>query len=337
MNPAVLWLGMGAVGMYGYATGRISDFVDHFNSKHKNSHSANAQPLAPPQRPTIIVQPSSSKTNSYLVPLGTAAFLGLGGYYYFIHNNGTKRVIGKVEETAEETQDLVVQTDENNAKRFEVLDERNEQRSQNLELEIRSETRAGFNVLSEQIYCLTQVAIQTLSAVASPGIGNPGGSEQEVSNEKLLGYCDKAQEMADTILTDQHMLTAKENNLRDIKAEIQLRNNAVLSDAHKTPGGPDDFESGGNPFAIKRSQSTKITNVTAKSYKDHESEQEEGRHLFSSVMGKVRALKMAQYAWDNREYAVVTSGVVVAFYVANKTMDYLSTPPPRTYSEISGK
>jgi len=338
MNPALLWAGMGAVGMYGYATGRISDFVDNFGKNRKNdtAQSAAAQRFVEPQRPTIIVQPSNAKTNSYLLPLGVAGFIGLGGYYYLIHNNGTKKVIGKVEETAEETQDLVVQSDENNAKRFEVLDNKNEQRAQNLELEIRSETRAGFTVLSEQIECLTQVAIQTLSAIA--GNGNQSNNEQDMSNEMLLGYCDKAQETAETILSDEFMLKTKENNLKDIKAEIQLRNNVILNNNHKTPGGPNDYGSG-NPFDIKRNQSTKITNVSAKSYKDHEIDDEEASNgnsvLFSSVMSKVQALKMAQYAWDNREYVAVSSGVVMAFYVANKTMDYLSAPSPRTYSEIS--
>merc|ERR1712176_1709716 len=126
--------------------------------------------------------------------------------------------------------------------------------------------------LSEQIECLTQVAIQTLSAIA--GNGNQSNNEQDMSNEMLLGYCDKAQETAETILTD-------------IKAEIQLRNNVILNNNHKTPGGPNDYGSG-NPFDIKRNQSTKITNVSAKSYKDHEIDDEEASNgnsvLFSSVM-----------------------------------------------------
>lgn len=345
MNPAVVWLGMGAVGMYGYATGRISDFVDNLSKNRRNdsSKSATAQTFSEPPRPTIIVQPSNPKTNSYLLPLGVAGFIGLGGYYYLIHNNGTKKVIGKVEETAEETQDLVVQSDENNAKRFEVLDAKNEQRAQNLELEIRSETKAGFTVLSEQIECLTQVAIQTLSAIAV-GNSNQDQSEQDMSNELLLGYCDTAQQTAETILSDQHLLKTKENNLKDIKAEIQLRNNVILSGTHKTPGGPHDYD-GGNPFDIKRRQSAKVTNVSAESYKDHDNERNGASHagpnMLSSVLNKVEALKVAQYAWDNREYVAVSSGVVAAFYVANKTMDYLSvsssTGSRNTYSEISGR
>jgi len=341
MNPAVVWLGMGAVGMYGYATGRISDFVDNFgkNNRNDSSRSAKPQSFSEAPRPTIIVQPSNSRTNSYLLPLGVAGFIGLGGYYYLIHNNGTKKVIGKVEETAEETQDLVVQSDENNAKRFEVLDAKNEQRAQNLELEIRSETKAGFTVLSEQIECLTQVAVQTLSAIAL-GNSNHDQNGQDMSNEMLLGYCDTAQQTAETILSDQHMLKTKESNLKDIKAEIQLRNNVILSGNHKTPGGPADYD-GGNPFDFKRRQSAKVTNVSAESYKDHQSEQDGASNAFSSVLSKVEALKMAQYAWDNREYVAVSSGVVAAFYVANKTMDYLSasssTGSPNAYSEISGR
>merc|ERR1712083_1189653 len=112
-----------------------------------------------------------------------------------------------------------------------------------------------------------------------------------------------------------------------------LRNNVILN--HKTPGGPDDYD--GSPFDMRRRQSATTTNVSAKSYKDHEEAPNEGSSLFSSVMDKVQTVKMAQYAWDNRQYVAVSSGVVAAFYVANKTMDYLSAPPPATYSEISGR
>eukprot|EP01084_Bolivina_argentea_P233459 393210_1 len=175
MNPAFIWIGAGALGAYGYSTGRISDWIDNFGRSKKNESSSqhqegqqSQQPNVNQQRappPTIIVSPSSNNRSSYLLPLGCACFVGLGGYYWFIHSNGTKKVIGKVEETAEETQDLVTKCDENNIKRFEVLDRNNEDRAVDLELNIRSEQRSGFHVVSEQLYGLTQVCIQTLSVL----------------------------------------------------------------------------------------------------------------------------------------------------------------------------
>merc|ERR1712228_242593 len=267
--------------------------------------------------------------NSYLVPLGCACFIGLGGYYYYIHNNGTKKVIGKVEETAEETQTLVQQTDDNNSKRFQMLDKKNEDRTQNLEIEIRSEQRAGFNVISEQLYCLTQVAIQTLSAVASSNNNSNSNENESVTNEKMLGYCDKAQEMADTILSDEHMLKTKENNLNDIKAEIQLRNNAntvvmgkLDNDYHSTPGGPNS-----NPFDLNRNQSATIienNNNQQKSEEEDEANANANRMLSTAQIG--------YYMYENRQMVMLSSGIVFALYVSGKVVDYFSAPPAMTYT-----
>jgi len=343
MNPAVVYLGVGAIGTYLGVTGRLNELMDFSKRPDSSSQSAMQTRVEAP-RPTIIVQPSSHRTNSYLLPLGCACFIGMGGYYYYIHNNGTKKVIGKVEETAEETQTLVQKTDENNTKRFEVLDTKNEQRAQDLELEIRGEQRAGFNVISEQLYCLTQVAIQTLSAVASStgsaagaqGQGQGGHAEQELSNEKLLGYCDKAQEMADTILSEQHMLKTKETNLADIKAEIQLRNNVLVHSSHKTPGGPDDdeHEQRTNPFDVNRNQSAYVTGISSKSYRDAN----EGDSAHDTLSPQLEALKLMHYAWANRQYAAGASASLCALWCLNKCMDrWQAADAPRTVQLYSSE
>eukprot|EP01083_Nonionella_stella_P088696 247371_1 len=328
MNPAILWFGAGALGVYGYATGRLSNMVDNFKNKSdtsQTSRSATTQSQSRAQLadrpPTIIVQPSNTGRVSYLLPLGCACFVGLGGYYYYIHNNGTKKVIYKVKETAQETQDLVQKTDDNNAKRFSVLDKKNEDRSQNLELQIRSEQRAGFNIISEQIYCLTQVAIQTLSAVASSSTTKENDNANP-TNEKLLGYCDKAQEMADTILSDDHLLKAKENNLKDIKAEIQLASNQqqqvmMMKSEDVTPGGPPMK----NPFDLgKETQSPQIIKHIQM---DDQDEQDEG--ILATFNQTVKPLQMAYYVYDNKQYVMLSSGIVLALYIGNKTIDYFST------------
>mmetsp|Transcript_1546 Transcript_1546/g.1269 ORF Transcript_1546/g.1269 Transcript_1546/m.1269 type:complete len:192 (-) Transcript_1546:611-1186(-) len=186
-HPVVVF-GLGAIAMYGYATGRISDFFDKKlkNTNGESSQTSTMQSTQTSSKPaTIIVQSplNNNRRNSYLIPFGCAAVFGLGGYYYYIHSSGTRKVIHRVEETAEETQTLVQQTDDNNSKRFEILDKKNEVRAQNLELEIRSEQRAGYNVISEQLYCLQQVAIQTLSAVASLSSNNNNNNVQVNGND----------------------------------------------------------------------------------------------------------------------------------------------------------
>ena len=116
--------------------------------------------------------------------LSGTALLALAGYYYYIHKWGTKKVISRVEETAEQTQDLVSKSDKNNSKRFSELDKRNTERAHTLESEIRGETRAGFGMISDQIYCLTQICIQTLSAIAT---GNNTNVDDIIDNPNEAG------------------------------------------------------------------------------------------------------------------------------------------------------
>merc|ERR1712129_41579 len=278
----------------------------------------------------------------YLVPLGCACFIGLGGYYYYIHANGTKKVIGKVEETAEETQTLVQQTDDNNAKRFQMLDTKNEDRTKNLEVEIRSEQRAGFNVISEQLYCLTQVAIQTLSAVATSTNSNESSNDNannNNNNEKLLGYCDKAQEMADTILSDEHMLKTKQNNLNDIKAEIQLRNNdqnnvvmgKLDDDYHATPGGPNNS----NPFDVHHNQQASVVSHPKANNNNKDEEGNASTNILSAISNGIIPAQIGYSVYENRQTIMLSSGIVFALYVSGKVVDYFSAPPAITYSTSS--
>lgn len=109
-----------------------------------------------------------------------------------------------------------------------------------MKCQIRSEQRAGFEIVSEQLYCLTQVAIQTLSAIAH---GSADDNGEFCANEKLLGYADKAQGIADTILSEEHMLKTKQQNLNEIRAEIDLRHETQMNVQSQvackiTPGGP---------------------------------------------------------------------------------------------------
>ena len=361
-NYALWWVGVAGVGMYGYATGRISDFIDNYknkdrsingNNNNNNNNNQNRNKNEERGR-TIIVQSGGNNNNdnghnSYLIPISCAFIFGLSGYYYYINSSGTKKVIGRVEKTAEETQNLVQETDENNAKRFEILDKKNETRAQNLELEIRSEQRAGFNVISEQLYCLQQVAIQTLSAVASLSssstTNNNNDNNNDENNEKLLGYCDKAQEMADTILSDQHILKTKQQNLKDIKAEIQLRNNDIINinnnnnNNHQTPGGPpindNNNNNNNNPFDINnlKNENTIITNVSSSSYNNNNDNNDDNNNnndnnFISSIRSKIengiKPISIGYHIWNNKQqYIVLATGTISVFYITKKVNDYV--------------
>ena len=68
---------------------------------------------------------------------------------------------------AQQTQDLIVQSDIKNHQQIKTLDENNEKRHSDVKTTIISEQRASFDVLSQQFYTVTQVALQTLNIVAN--------------------------------------------------------------------------------------------------------------------------------------------------------------------------
>jgi len=245
------FLAFGTVWAYkeGYIESVLKKLKDNNNTGNNAVNgSVNRQQ---PTQPIIVNAPANkdSSSSKLVTLIGVGAVVTMG-YIYYNRILGTKQVINKVETTGKETQGLVKMTDENNVKRFNELDKRNTKRANDMEAEIRSETRAGFQVVSEQLYCLTQVCIQTLSHLANGTSNNNNDGEFCSPNDKLLGYADKAQEMAETILDDQHMIKAKHDNLKDIKAEIFQRNenennefimqNGVTPGYKNTPGGPDN-------------------------------------------------------------------------------------------------
>ena len=89
----------------------------------------------------------------------------MGGSYWYWHKNSNAKICKTVHKTAEQTQDLVTQSDENNEKRFEKLNQKNEERAIDIQTNVISEQRAGFDVLSQQLYTLTQITLQTLNSV----------------------------------------------------------------------------------------------------------------------------------------------------------------------------
>lgn len=105
---------------------------------NEDSQPAKHSPPANVHR-VIQIQPqpmNEHSYNTYALPIGSVLFVAFGAYYYYSNSESTKKVISKVENTAEETQDLVAKSDMNNAKRFEILDEKGEERAKTMETEV---------------------------------------------------------------------------------------------------------------------------------------------------------------------------------------------------------
>jgi hypothetical protein len=169
----------------------FAEYQPSESSTARSSSSDGSYAIAPqPMRERIIVMPESGgRSNRNWLFWSSTAIVALASYYYYLQNSGTRQVIDRVDETAGETQDLVVECDENNERRFEVLDEKMEERNNELSATIRGEQRAHFDVLSDQLYCVTQLCLKTLDTVAKGVTGSMNDHEEfEHADDKLQVY-----------------------------------------------------------------------------------------------------------------------------------------------------
>jgi len=130
--------------------------------------------------------------------IGAGAMIAIGGIR-FISNN----------EMAERKREEIIRHKEVKD-RLRILNRNSKARFNNLDVGIRSEQRAGFRILSNQIQSLSEVAIQTLSEVAKSDArkntpGKEGEPNEEVTRktEALLNFARKAQADSDRLSKEE--------------------------------------------------------------------------------------------------------------------------------------
>jgi len=198
----------------------------NLNSTNSQSDTYQQYPIAE-ERVTrsiqLITENNETSLIRKIVTISSVALLIYLGHSYYSSSMNTKRMINKVDETAHDTQELVKDCDENNQKRIEELDERNEERTADLSIEVRGEQRAHFEVLSKQLNCVTQVCLQTMTAIAN-GVGNPeDGNGMSEATDELLAYAEKAQEMSDNLFDRVTHLKAVDAYTDECRAQINSR------------------------------------------------------------------------------------------------------------------
>ena len=252
MTQLLPWLLVGGSGYYIWKSD-VPEFVKNWSgyqqSSQKNENQNMGQHFTSSQQQqsthyhhqektatASIVEVSERKShnNRTWFLISSTAIMSICAYYYWIHKNGTKQVISKVEDTAIETQGIVKECDENSEKRFIELDKRNAERADDLSAEVRGEQRAHFEVLSKQLYCVTQVCLQTLNAVAN---GITGTNDDFSTDTRLMNYSIKAQEMSDDFFKNEIYLRAQALHVSECQDALDARQR----NHYITPGGGEYF------------------------------------------------------------------------------------------------
>jgi hypothetical protein len=175
---------------------------------------------------TVATQHNSGMGLSHLLfagALGAAAVMVLGGFQWLRRDDAAKRLQPHIKRLENSALKQVRKADENSADRDQRLDRNTKIRMLNMQKEIVGENRGNFEMLSQQVHCLTQVALQTLTTLAKPTTTAGGEGMEEAAEreqQKLLEWTRTAQVEADKFVDQKQISRARNYHISSLRAEI---------------------------------------------------------------------------------------------------------------------
>jgi len=161
--------------------------------------------------------------------VGGGVVVFFGAYKYFWGSNPLDKVLPQLEKSSKETLEQVRMADENARIRAQQMDENNRRRLLELQAEMQGEQRGNFEVLSEQINALTQIALQTLTTITpneqlAITAGGPYDNQQvaEIRNQRndINEFAARAQQVADEIADPNYHEEKRQEASKRIRAKI---------------------------------------------------------------------------------------------------------------------
>jgi len=205
---------------------------DYLPARRNNRNDQNQQQYAqPPVYQIHATNPQGFGFGSLVtaVFVGSGVVLFFGAYKYFWGSNPLDKVLPQLEKSSKDTLEQVRKADENARIRAQQMDENNRRRLLELQAEMQGEQRGNFEVLSEQINALTQIALQTLTTVTPSEqlaitAGGPYDNQQvaEIRNQRnnINEFAARAQQVADEIACPSYHEQKRSDASKRIRAKI---------------------------------------------------------------------------------------------------------------------
>lgn len=217
---------------------------DYLPQRRQNRNDQNQQYAQPPVYQIHATNPQGFGFGSLVtaVFVGGGVVLFFGAYKYFWGSNPLDKVLPQLEKSSKDTLEQVRKADENARIRAQQMDENNRQRLLELQAEMQGEQRGNFEVLSEQINALTQIALQTLTTVTpSEQLAITAGGDYdnqqvaEIRNQRnnINQFAARAQQVADEIADPSYHEQKRQDASKRIRAKIPALPGI-------TPGNNDD-------------------------------------------------------------------------------------------------
>lgn len=222
--PYVAWLISGLAG-----GAFISEKLK--NNSSESNISKNINQLIPqniPQNiPQIILTPQQTQDSIFEIKkffiyssIGTCIIFLV--YRYFKEDNIYEKIIPELIQARCDAINFVKNVDEKNENRIEKVEKNNRTRALKLSNDIRSETRTNFDILSSQLYGLTQINLKTLGSINEMSIDEHTDEEKKQNQENVSGFIRRANEFNKTLSTPNYWKQSHQYHKEGIQQEYPL-------------------------------------------------------------------------------------------------------------------
>lgn len=176
------------------------------------------------QMPTFEFLAGNSESSGYTIGITSAAMIVYFAFLYRLSDWGVEQVVDKVIRVKQEIIETINKGEECNKKRSDELDDRENERTSELVVEIKSEQRAQHEILSKQSNCLTQICLQTIGAI---GTGVKDTDTDEPSNgldpNDLHNYIEKVQDKSENVIDRSTYVKELNTQKEKIRGEITFK------------------------------------------------------------------------------------------------------------------
>lgn len=253
MIPYFAWLASGLAG-----GALISEKLKNNNSKSNISKNINQH--IPQHIPQIIPfitpqqkQDSMFEIKKFIIYSAIGSVISFAVYRYFKDDNIYEtKILPELIQARCDAINLVKNIDDKNENRIEKVENNNRTRALKLSNDIRSETRTNFDIISSQLYGLTQISLKTLGTINEMSIDEHTDEEKIQNQENISGFIGRANEFNKTLSTPNYWKQSHQYHKEGIQQEYPL----LMRQSSNTS------TSGNNPE--KANQENNFSNITKK-------------------------------------------------------------------------
>jgi len=127
-----------------------------------------------------------------------------------------KRIVPELIKSQSDTLSFVKDVDRKNETRIQNVEKNNRLRANKISNDIRSETRTNFDIVSSQLYGLTQVVLKTLSTVNDVSVKNLSDKDKIQQHKEISQFLEKADSFNKVLSSDNYWKKSHQFHLEKI-------------------------------------------------------------------------------------------------------------------------